>query len=85
MGPDNIHPQVLREVAEEVAKPLSIVFDKLWQFGGVPSDWKRGNVILIFKNGEKEDVGDQTSQSYLGISQDHEADPPGNYFMAHGK
>lgn len=29
MGPDNIHPQVLREVAEEVAKPLSIVFDKL--------------------------------------------------------
>lgn len=54
MGPDEIHPQVLREVA----KPLSIVFEKLWQFGEVSSEWKRGSVVLIFKNGEKEDVGD---------------------------
>lgn len=29
MGSDKIHPQVLREVSEEVAKPLSIVFEKL--------------------------------------------------------
>jgi len=29
--------------------------NQLWQNGEVPSDWKRGNVIPIFKNGKKQD------------------------------
>lgn len=30
-GSDEIHPQVLRELTEEVANPLLIVFENLWQ------------------------------------------------------
>ncbi|KFP38686.1 hypothetical protein N324_00638, partial [Chlamydotis macqueenii] len=55
MGPDEMHPWVLRELADEVAKPLYIIFKKLWQAGEVPTDWKRENKTHIFKKGNKED------------------------------
>lgn len=57
MGPDEVLAWVLRELAKEVGKPLSIIFENSWQSGDVPTDWKRGNITLIFRKTNKEDPG----------------------------
>ncbi|GAB0186772.1 mitochondrial enolase superfamily member 1 [Grus japonensis] len=67
MGPDEIHLQVLRELVDEVAMPLSIIFEKLWQSSEVPTDWKRGNITPIFKKGKKENPGNHRPVSLICV------------------
>jgi len=47
MGPDEMYARVLRELAV-VAKPFSMIFERLWQSGEFPGDCKKGNIVHIF-------------------------------------
>lgn len=52
MEPHEMHCRISRELADEVAKPLSIVFEKLWYSNEILTYWKTGNKP-IFKKGGK--------------------------------
>ena len=67
MGQDDIHLRVLKEIADVVADPLSIIFEKSWLSGEVPSDWKKGNIPPIFKKGRKEAPGNYRLVSLTSV------------------
>ena len=55
MGPDNIHPLLLKNCATQLAYPLHIIFTRALDEGLLPSDWKSSMVIPIFKKGVRYD------------------------------
>ncbi|KFP33183.1 RNA-directed DNA polymerase from mobile element jockey, partial [Colius striatus] len=67
MGPDGMHPRVLRELADVIAEPLSIIFEQSWRTGEVPEDWRKANVTPGFKKGMKNDRGNYRLVSLTSI------------------
>ncbi|CAM5087737.1 unnamed protein product [Eretmochelys imbricata] len=67
MGPDSLHPRVLRELVDVIAELLDIIFENSWGSGEVPYDWKKANVVPIFKKGKKEDPGNYRPVSLTSV------------------
>ena len=55
-GPDGIHPRVLKNCAEALSIPLTLVFRRSYVEGTVPELFKQANVQPIFKCGDKHDA-----------------------------
>lgn len=45
MGPDNVHPRLLRELADILMRLLSIISEQLWRSGNISEDWKKAGII----------------------------------------
>lgn len=54
-GPDNIHPRILRALAEVIAHPLCVIFQKSLDEGELPDDWKSAVVKPMSKGAKAED------------------------------
>jgi len=57
VGLDGIPSRVLKDLAEVLTKPLSIIYQWSWLTREVPADWRLANVMAIYKQGWKEDLG----------------------------
>ncbi|CAM4715659.1 unnamed protein product, partial [Lepidochelys kempii] len=66
MGPDALHPKVLKELADVITEPLAIIFENSWRSGKV-LDWKKANVVPIFKKGKEEDPGNYRPVSLTSV------------------
>ncbi|PKU43370.1 rna-directed dna polymerase from mobile element jockey-like [Limosa lapponica baueri] len=67
LGPDGAHPRVVKELADVIAGPLSVIFQWSWESGEFPVDWKLANVVPIFKKGKKEDPGNYRPVSLTSV------------------
>uniref|UniRef100_A0A670K9H8 Reverse transcriptase domain-containing protein n=1 Tax=Podarcis muralis TaxID=64176 RepID=A0A670K9H8_PODMU len=66
-GPDELHPRVLKELADVISEPLAVIFENSWRTGEVPADWRRANVVPIFKKGKREDPNNYRPVSLTSI------------------
>ena len=52
-GPDQVPARLLKELADELAPLLTIVFKKCLKYGETPHIWLSANVTAIFKKGDR--------------------------------
>ena len=52
-GPDEIPAYLLKETSKEIAPALTFIFQASLQQSSIPSDWKKANVVPLFKKGDR--------------------------------
>ena len=66
-GPDKLHPRILKELANELTTPLTIIYNKCIDKGTLPSQWKEAIVTPIFKKGCKSDPSNYRPVSLTSV------------------
>ena len=52
-GVDELSPRLLLHFPDEILDPVCMLFEKSLREGRVPEDWKRANVVPIYKAGDR--------------------------------
>ena len=52
-GPDEMHPRLIKELAEQLSGPIAHIFNMTMDQQTLPNDWKQALVSPIFKKGSK--------------------------------
>ncbi|VDM06541.1 unnamed protein product [Schistocephalus solidus] len=52
-GPDGISAKFLNELTDQLASPLSKIFESSMEAGALPTEWKIANITPIYKGGER--------------------------------
>ena len=52
-APDRLNPLLLKELREEIAPIMQVMFERSIQTGKLPTEWCPAQVTPVFKNGDK--------------------------------
>ena len=52
-GPDNINGLLLKNFAQSISYPLTILFNISFRTGSLPTEWKMVNIDPVYKKGDK--------------------------------
>ena len=67
IGPDLLHPRVLRTLEDMLCGPLNHIFNKSAETGIIPADWKSANVTAIRKKGNRQEPGNYRPISLTSV------------------
>jgi hypothetical protein len=66
-GPDKLHSRILYELRDEIAYPLSIIFNKSITSGLLPTEWKTAEVTALHKKGSRSELGNYRPISLTSV------------------
>ena len=53
LGPDELHPRVLKELAMELGRVFAHLFQQSIDTGEIPKEWSLANICPLFKKGDR--------------------------------
>lgn len=64
-GPDKITNEIIKSGCAYLSKPLTQLFNKIINCKNCPSQWSESNIILLYKKGDPNDIGNYRPISLL--------------------
>ncbi|CAG4966429.1 unnamed protein product [Colias eurytheme] len=64
-GSDNLANETLKIAAPILATPFTILFNSILEYGETPTQWSESNIILLYKKGNPNDIGNYRPISLL--------------------
>ena len=53
LGPDELHPRVLKELAKELGPVFALLFQQSIDTGEIPKEWSLANICPLFKKSDR--------------------------------
>ena len=67
-GPDGLHPMLLKNCAEEISKPLSVIFRWSYDQRELPKEWKQAHITSICMEGDKSEAENYRPVSLTSVA-----------------